>query len=103
MLGCWAAASPKRFCRGRNTGARRELPCLAGPAPARVVSEKTRETKEKPAGRDLVGHNYVVSRLSIDQQQHSTAGPGKVNPSKEGAAERAEEEPEDSRAWHGIA
>lgn len=79
-VACWAAASPKRFCRGRDTGVRRELPCLARPAPARVVSEKTRETKKKTNRRESRGALLRSEPLSIDQHstaQHSRARQGR--------------------------
>lgn len=37
---------------------------MSGWSSARVVSEKTRETKEETGG-DLVGHYYVVSRCPL--------------------------------------
>lgn len=75
------------------------------PASCRRKQEKQKKKENKPTGGDLVGHYYVVGRLSIDQ--HSTAQPGparstqtrQFRPSKQ-QEERGEKKP---RRWHGIA
>ena len=74
------------------------------PASCRRKQEKQKKKTDRRGSR---GALLRREPLSIDQQQHSTAGAGRVNPSKAVEAERAEEKPEDraghGMAWHGIA
>lgn len=71
----WLAV-PHQAPRGlQRPGRGRGGSSLVWLASARVVSEKTRETKEETSG-DLVEHYYVVSRCPLIS--NSTAGADKA-------------------------